>query len=183
MSYHIFLTGSPGIGKTSILLHVAGALRERGVNVGGMISQEARVGTQRIGFRVIDLETGSEGWLAHINQKTGPIVGKYRVNLSDLRMIGVTAILSAIRIADVIIIDEVGPMELYSSDFKDAVKRAMNSTKTIVGTIHYRARDPLISFIKTAHCAHIMEVTAANRQRLHDTIIHLITDPKPELAS
>jgi nucleoside-triphosphatase len=176
----IFLTGSPGIGKTSVLLRVVKALKDRGCNVGGMISQEARTGSTRIGFRLIDLGTGREGWLAHIHQKTGPSIGKYRVNLRDLRTIGVNAILSALRNADVIIIDEIGPMELYSSDFIDAVTRAMKSTKIIIGIIHYRARDPLIFFIKTAQKTRIVEVTSANRQRLHETVLHLITNPNTE---
>lgn len=176
----IFLTGSPGIGKTSVLLRVVKALKIRGYNVGGMISQEVRTGATRIGFRLIDLKTGREGWLAHVHQKTGPSVGKYRVNLRDLRMIGVNAILSAIRHADVIIIDEIGPMELYSSDFIDAVIQAMQSEKIIIGIIHYRARDPLISTIKTAQKKCIVEVTSTNRQQLHETVLHLITNPNTE---
>lgn len=177
MSQCIFLLGRPGVGKTSVLLRVVKELKAMGLNVGGMISQEARRGATRIGFRLIDLETGREGWLAHVHQKTGPSVGKYRVNLRDLQTIGVNAILSAIHNADVVIIDEIGPMELYSSDFKDAVTRAMQSTKTVIGILHYRARDPLISTIKAAPKTHIVEVTSANRQRLHETIVHMITDP------
>ncbi|MPZ05401.1 MAG: AAA family ATPase [Nitrososphaeraceae archaeon] len=43
----IVLTGSPGIGKTTVVLRVAGELKERGVNVGGVISRELRTNNVR----------------------------------------------------------------------------------------------------------------------------------------
>jgi nucleoside-triphosphatase len=174
MSRRIFLTGRPGIGKTSVLLRVIEILKDEDLLVGGMISQEARRGAARVGFRLIDITNGREGWLAHIHQESGPSVGKYRVNLHDLQHIGVQAIQSAIDEADVIIIDEVGPMELFSTAFKEAVTRAIESSKTVIGVLHYRARDPLISTIRTTPHIHIFEVTLTNRQHLHKTIIHMI---------
>jgi nucleoside-triphosphatase len=36
------LTGSPGVGKTTLLLKVVEALRAKGYSVGGMISREVR---------------------------------------------------------------------------------------------------------------------------------------------
>ena len=133
----IFLAGRPGVGKTSVLLRTVKALKAKGLKVGGMISREAREGGKRVGFRIVDVETGREGWLAHVNQKTGPRVGKYRVNLSDLRDVGVDSILREIGNADVVVIDEIGPMELHSSDFKDAVTRALQSNKIIIGIISH----------------------------------------------
>lgn len=170
----VFLTGKPGVGKTSVLLRAVKTLQVRGLKVRGMISREVREGTTRIGFRIIDLETEREGWLAHVNQKTGPHVGKYRVNLKDLRDIGIESILKAIDDADVIVIDEIGPMELHSSLFKDAVIRAIQSKKTIIGSVHFRVRDPLIYTIKTASNIDIFEVTCENRHRLHEVIVEKI---------
>jgi nucleoside-triphosphatase len=174
MNQRIFLTGRPGIGKTSVLLRIIKALKGEGLLVGGMISQEARRGATRVGFRVIDITNGRDGWLAHIHQQSGPSVGKYRVNLYDLQNIGVVAIQSAIDTADVIVIDEVGPMELFSTAFKKAVTRAIHNSKILIGILHYRARDPLISTIRTTPHTHIFEVTLTNRQSLHKTIIRMI---------
>ena len=167
----IFITGRPGIGKTSVLLRVVNALKARGYRVGGMISREVREMGTRVGFEVIDFRTGRKGWLAHITQPTGPRISKYRVNLSDLESIGVNSILEAIKDADVIVIDEVGPMELFSKTFKEAVIKAMESDKAVLGTIHYRARDPLINSIKSREDAEIIEVTYENRGSLHSLIL------------
>ena len=174
MSRHIFLTGRPGIGKTSVLLRVIKILKDEERLVGGMISHEVRQGASRVGFRLIDITNGREGWLAHIHHESGPSVGKYRVNLQDLRNIGVRAISSAIDTSDVIVIDEVGPMELVSTAFKEAVTRAVESPKILIGVLHYSARDPFISTIRTMPHIQIFKVTLTNRQHLHKTIIHMI---------
>lgn len=110
----MLLTGSPGVGKTTVLLKTVEALKAKGYNVGGMISREARVGGTRVGFEILDLTSSKHGWLAHVNQKSGPQVGKYRVNLEDLDEIGAEAIKKAVENFDVVAVDEIGPMELFS---------------------------------------------------------------------
>jgi len=172
----IFLTGRPGVGKTTVLLRIVDELKRRGFSIGGMVSQEAREGGSRIGFKIIDLETGREGWLAHVRQQQGPKVGKYTVCLEDLESVGVTAILNAIRRADVAVIDEVGPMELFSKAFKDGVTEALNSGKTVFGIIHYRAWDPLIEAVKRRGDTKIIEVTLENRERLHELIVQEVSE-------
>jgi len=166
----IFLTGRPGVGKTTVLLKTIEELRDKGFKVGGMATQEVREAGSRIGFKIIDLYTGEEGWLAHVRQPEGPRVSKYRVNLGDLGSIGVNAILKALERADVTVIDEIGPMELFSEAFKEAVMKALESEKPILGTIHYRARDPLIIHIRKRRDAEIIEVREDNRDRLHNLI-------------
>jgi len=167
----IFVTGRPGIGKTSVLLRAVGALKMRGYRVGGMISREVREGGIRVGFEIVDYYTGRRGWLAHVNQPTGPQVSKYRVNLSDLNAIGASSIRSAVVNADIVVVDEIGPMELFSTAFKEAVSQAIKSGKPMLGTIHFKAHDPLITAIKTREDAEILEVTLENRGSLHNLII------------
>lgn len=168
----IFLTGRSGVGKTSVLLKAVEILRAKGYKIGGMVSQEFRKGGVRMGFEIVDLATGMKGWLAHINQMVGPRVGKYRVNLNDLNNIGVSSIIKAVEEADIIIVDEIGPMELFSTDFKNAVIGVINSKKPMIGTIHYRTQDLLINKIKVD--AKIIEVTNENRDFLHTVLINKI---------
>ena len=167
----IFVTGPPGIGKTSVLLRSVNGLKSRGYEIGGMISRDVREGGVRVGFEIMDFSTGQRGWLAHINQPTGPKISKYRVNLTDLEAIGVSSILDAIRNADIIIVDEIGPMELFSSGFKDAVIQAVESDKPVLGTIHFGLRNSFVSGLKNREDAEIFEVTYENRETLHNLII------------
>lgn len=178
----IFVTGSPSIGKTSVLLRSVNGLKNRGYEIGGMISCDVREGGVRVGFEIMDFSTGQRGWLAHINQPTGPKISKYRVNLTDLEAIGVSSILDAIRNADIIIVDEIGPMELFSSAFRDVVVQAVESDKPVLGTVHFGLRDPLVNNIKNREDAEIFEVTYENRETLHNLIIDKVVQSLQKLS-
>jgi nucleoside-triphosphatase len=170
----LLLTGAPGIGKTTVLIKTVGALKAKGIRVGGMASCEARDGTVRVGFEIIDLASGRQGWLAHINQKSGPQVGKYHVNIDDLNDIGAKAITQAIEKSDVIAIDEIGPMELYSQQFKTTVKQAVESKKPLLAVIHAKAQDTLILQTKQRTDSEVFNVTIANRETLPQELIKAI---------
>jgi nucleoside-triphosphatase len=166
----LLVTGAPGTGKTTVLSRTVELLKAKSVSVGGMISREAKDSCSRLGFEVIDLNSGKHGWLAHVNQKTGPQVGKYRVNLSDLEKIGVKAITEATQKYDVIVIDEIGPMELFSVKFKQAVQAAFGSSKLVLAVVHAKAKDPLISEAKGLPDAELFTVTVENREGLPQLI-------------
>jgi len=165
------LTGSPSVGKTTVLLKVAEALKSMGYSVGGMISREVRFCGKRVGFEILDLTNSNHGWLAHVNQPTGPRVGKYRVNLRDLNSVGVEAILKAVEECDVICIDEIGPMELFSERFKETVKRAVDCGKLVVGVIHWKATDRLVEEVKRRDDVEVVDVTFENRNRLQKSVV------------
>jgi nucleoside-triphosphatase len=167
----LLLTGSPGVGKSTALLHIVEALRARGYRVGGMISREVRSSSMRFGFEILDLSSGRRGWLARVNEPVGPQVGRYRVNLRDLDEVGVQAILRAVESSDVVAIDEVGPMELLSEGFQNAVRRAVESRKLVVGVIHWKARNKLIDDVKSHTDAQIFVVEAENRERLLEAVV------------
>lgn len=156
-------------------MRVADALKAKGYKIGGMTSKEQREGEARVGFLIQDESTGKQGWLAHVNQQNGPRIGKYGVNLGDLENIGAKAIREATKTADIIIIDEIGPMELHSQAFRQAVQEAMDSSKPIIATIHYKATDAFVRSIKTRPDSELIEVTLQNRANLHNLIIEKIT--------
>lgn len=172
----MFLTGSPGVGKTTVLLRVVEGLRANGYRVGGMISREVRGCGGRVGFEILDLGSGKRGWLAHVNQRFGPRIGKYRVNLGDLEDVGVSAILDGILNCDLIVVDEIGPMELFSARFKEAVRKAVESGKLVIGVAHWRARDGLIDEVKARTDAEVMTVTFENRDKSHETLIAMAVE-------
>ncbi len=178
----IFVTGPPSVGKTSVLLRSANGLKNRGYLIGGMISREVREGGVRVGFEIMDFSTGQRGWLAHVNQPAGPKVSKYRVNLTDLGAIGVGSILDAIRNADMVIVDEIGPMELFSSAFRDAVVQAVESNKPFLGTIHFGLKDSFVNSLKEREDAEIFEVTYENRETLHNLIIERVVHSLQKLS-
>jgi nucleoside-triphosphatase len=162
----LLLTGAPGIGKTTVLIKAVDALKAEGISVGGMVSRETREGNTRVGFEIIDLAKGKKGWLAHVNQKTGPQVGKYHVNTIDLENIGVQAIVDATEKSYAIAIDEIGPMELFSQEFKQAVKKALESGKPMLVVVHAKARDPLITYAMQRDNSELFTIKLVNRESL-----------------
>jgi len=172
----LLLTGVPGVGKTTVLIKAVDALKAQGVSVGGMISREVREGNVRIGFEIIDLTNSKHGWLAHVNQRTGPQIGKYHVNMEDLEKIGAKAIAEAVEKCDAVAIDEIGPMELFSQKFKQAVKQALESRKLVLAVVHAKAKDPLISEAKRREDAEVFTVTLSNRDNLSEELKKKVLD-------
>ncbi|MCX8183810.1 MAG: NTPase [Crenarchaeota archaeon] len=168
----ILVTGRPGIGKTTLVSKVAQGLREKGVSVGGMITYETREKGVRTGFLVEDLKTGLTGLMASVNYGSGPRVGKYVVSLAELERVGVKAIRNAVASDEVVIIDEIGPMELYSEAFRKTVSEAFSSAKSIVATIHHRASQNSFckSILSTSRVSTFV-VTLENRDVLPKTIL------------
>ncbi len=166
----LLITGNPGVGKTTVLVKTVEILKSKSHSVGGMMSREVRKKETRVGFEILDLQTHKRGWLAHVGQKTGPQIGKYQVDLNDLETIGANAILDAVENSEIIAIDEIGPMELFSEGFKKAVREALESNKTIIAVVHARANDKILREAKSREDAEIFTVTTENRDRLSEKI-------------
>jgi len=165
------LTGSPGVGKTTVLVRVVEGLKSKGYCVGGMFSREVRSEGSRIGFEIRNLANNQYGWLAQVDQKEGPQVGKYRVNLLDLDGVGATAIAEAVNACEAIAVDEIGPMELFSNRFKEAVTMAFQSKKLVIATVHWRERGFLNSLLDKINVVEWFEVSMGNRELLHELIL------------
>jgi nucleoside-triphosphatase len=143
-----------------------------------MVTEETREAGSRTGFSVEDLMTGARGVLADLSHGEGPHVGKYSVNTRDLEQIGAEAVRQAINKVDVILIDELGPMELYSQFFIQSVESALGSPKHLIGTIHKRARHPLVVKVKSNPKFAVLEVTHDNRDELPKNITRRIIESK-----
>ncbi|MGC8831625.1 MAG: NTPase [Thermoproteota archaeon] len=167
----ILLTGRPGIGKTTVVSKIFKSLRGRGIAVGGMITYEVREKDVRTGFMVEDLKTGLKGIMASVSQSPGPRVGKYVVNVAEIERVGVKAVENALASDEVIVIDEIGPMELYSNAFKTIVSKTFSSPKNIVATIHYKAsQNPFCKSILSTPSVKTYVVNIENRGLLPNII-------------
>lgn len=167
----VFITGPPRCGKTTVVKRVVSLLQDGGLAAEGMVTTEIESSGKRLGFEVSNIQGNLKGTLARVDTLGKPRLGKYVININELDHIGVASIDKAIQRADVVVIDEVGPMELCSKAFRDAVQRAMNSGKSIIGTIHCIAKDPLILEIKARRDVEIIELGPKNREDLAREIL------------
>lgn len=170
MSKVVLLTGRPGIGKTTLLRRLVARLPYR---VGGFFTQEIRVDNRRVGFQITNFR-GDTGILAHVDIPGRRRVGKYGVDVETLDRIGVRAIREALHHAEYVVIDEIGKMEMFSSEFRSAVEEALESEKVIVATIIRRSH-PWADRIKRRPGVVLLEVDRENRDVLVDRLVELLS--------
>ena len=167
MGNNILLTGPPGVGKTTLIRRVIDRLD---TDAGGFYTTEMRdtVSDRRIGFRIHTLE-GRTAILASVDIEGQPRISKYGVDIAAVDEVAVSSVRSAIRNTGLVVIDEIGPMELLSDAFRDAVREALDSDVPVLGTIVQRSR-PFTDQIKTRADVILIEVSYENRDELEAEI-------------
>jgi nucleoside-triphosphatase len=161
MKKKILLTGRPGCGKTTLIKRVAKNLAQRAA---GFYTEEIRDRGVRVGFRLVTLE-GNDAVLAHLDFKTPERLGKYGLDLSVLEIVAVPAVRDAVHAGRLVVIDEIGPMEIRSAIFRDAVNEALDSKVPLLATIFARSL-PFTNAIKLRSDVLLIEVRPNNRDRL-----------------
>jgi nucleoside-triphosphatase len=99
---------------------------------------------------------------------------KFGVDLTVLESIGVKALADAEEKADVIIVDEVGKLEVESEKFVDEVKNVLDLDKPVILTLHKKSRNPLLQDIRKRDDIRILEVTPINRNLLPYKVMKLM---------
>jgi len=92
-------------------------------------------------------------------------VGKYGVDVRGFEEAVVPEIEAAIAGGRLVVMDEIGKMELFSERFRDAVRRALDSAAPVLGTI-LSGPHPFADEIRKRREVSIIEVTFENRDRL-----------------
>lgn len=162
----LFITGKPGVGKLTVVQRALLLLTGSGYKAGGIVCPEIRVARHRVGFEIVDLATGRRGTLSHVHGTVGPRVGRYRVNVSELTEVTVGAFKRALKASDVVVVDEIGPMELTSDEFIDAVHRVLQEPIPLLAILHWHMRHPLIRMARASPDHVTFEVTLENRDAL-----------------
>lgn len=159
----ILLEGRPGAGKTTVAQRLAELLREQGAQVGGFVTAEIRERNRRVGFAV-ETFNGERATLAHVSLPGPPRVSRYGVDLEAFERVALPA-LDAAQDADVVVLDELGKMELASTRFCEAVLALFDSGPPIVATAHV-FRHPVTDAVKQRRDVERVRVTKAARDDL-----------------
>lgn len=128
----LFVTGDPGCGKTTVVRTVVRTL-EGSVAMRGFFTEEAREYGRRTGFMGRTLD-GHSFRLADRATKGDLRVGPYGVELEGLETVGLAS-LEPRSDTRLIVIDEVGKMELLSRPFREHVERLLEHDVTVLATI------------------------------------------------
>ncbi|XP_031833774.1 cancer-related nucleoside-triphosphatase homolog [Nomia melanderi] len=185
----VLLTGPPGIGKTTICKKINSMLKERAYKVDGFYTEEVRNKSgNRIGFDVVLVNRSEKkSTLARAenilnqSQHTKHKVGKkYHVFLNDFEA-AVLPIFDSN--ADILIIDEIGKMELFSQKFHEKVLKVFSETTNdsfVIATIPEMHRVPqkyssLFKHFQADKKSKIITVNHQNRDSLVEEIFHFLS--------
>lgn len=165
---NILIQGPPRIGKTTVIIKLAKLLK----NPAGFYTEEIREEGKRVGFCVRNFQ-GEKGILAHQSYKSKYRVGKYRVNVEDFERVALPALERGLKESAVLLIDEIGKMEMFSTKFREKVKSVLESPLPVVATIPEKPTPQIKEVLKNQKFRTI-KITTANRDSLPLLILNLL---------
>lgn len=169
----IFITGEPGVGKTTLIKKIVQKLGDKAY---GFWTEEVRdrKTKRRTGFKVVTTE-GREVLFASKTFTSKHLVGSYGVNVKRFEDV-VIPLLERYEKDKVLVIDEIGKMELFSKRFGDIVRElAHDPTVTMVATLPIRDVHPLVRELRKLPGAVLIELTRNNREGMDEEIMKLLT--------
>jgi nucleoside-triphosphatase len=164
----VAITGRPGVGKTTLIERVLAAVH---ADAGGFLTREVRKCGHRVGFALIDLATGDERMFAHVGSGSDK-VGRYAVDSGVIEEVGVPAILDAVARRELVVIDEIAPMELRAPSFVAAVERALASDRALLISTHAHATEPIADRVRQE--LNLVRVRLGNRDALVEQVVALL---------
>ena len=169
----ILLSGRPGCGKTTLVKRLVNHLAQ---SAGGFYTEEIRDRGTRVGFKIATLD-GDEVVFAHVEIESSARLGKYWLDLPALEAVGVRAVREAVQRGRLVVIDEIGPMEIRSPVFRDTLKEALDSKAPLLATIFARSL-PFTDMIKSRDDVVVIEVRPDNRERLVSELVEKLREEK-----
>jgi nucleoside-triphosphatase THEP1 len=156
------VTGMPSSGKSTFMQRLLELLWQNRIDAGGIVTEERR-GTdhKRTGFVAISHSTKFEPESCEIAAlKTQVACGRhgnympfkntpYAVNIANIRQFVIPDLQRACIEEDIIVVDEIGGMQLFCRDFEREVNNILlNLQKPVIFSVPWHSNHPLVSQIK-----------------------------------
>lgn len=163
MTNNFFITGPVKSGKTTVLYELVKELRKKGFIVGGFISPEETHHGTREGFYIEDIETEGIANLASIGGN-GPKSGKYNVNVKEFEALALKSMKNPEKY-DLLVIDEIGKMEMMSTRFQDTLADILEKEIPVVASLHG-------SYVNTYEIfGRLYRLTDSNRGQVYSSVL------------
>jgi nucleoside-triphosphatase len=160
----LLVTGAPHVGKSTLLKKVVHVVENRH----GFITNEVTEHGQRTGFELCS-SLGDITLLASVNSASPIRVSRYGVQVDALN--DFIARLPEPSDKDLIYIDEIGQMELFSGHFKELVRKYLDSSNPFLGTLTTVYEDEFTAELLARPDITVLRITEQNRDALAAEII------------
>lgn len=176
MSNKILITGLPGCGKSTLISRIIDYYTKHNFIIHGFITPEVREHDKRIGFDIIDIFSGEKSQLARVGKfNTKYRLGKYNIFIDKFdKFMEKTLNLEKTQF-DLIIIDEIGKMELFSEGFQEIIKRIFNTDISIIATIGLNLRHSLKNYLLDIPSVHLLKLNPQNFNLIFKEVISVIS--------
>jgi len=143
----LLVVGEPGSGKTSWCREYIDERRKCGSSIGGILCPAIEKQGQRIGSNALDLLTGLQVPFARLSRlrrsKGSEVVGDYTISRRGI-LFGCATIEKAVKNkCDLVVIDEVGPLELSGKGLMPAVELALASAMHLLLVVRSSLKEAL----------------------------------------
>jgi len=168
----ILLTGQPGCGKTTIIKRAIAKLNRPYC---GFCTSEIRDSGERLGFAIDTLsEPRRSGILAHVDMKAAQRVGKYGVNIEEFERLAVPELIEGLSKGILLVIDEIGKMELFSTTFRQLAEKALSGDSDVLASIMLGPH-PFCDRLKKLPGIRLKRIDRGNREAVLDEVLELLS--------
>jgi len=167
----LLVVGESGSGKTSWCREYIDWRRKSGSSVGGILSPAIGKQGQRVGSNALDLLTGQEIPFARLSRyksfQGGEKIGDYTISRDGI-LFACGAIKRAVESrCDLVVIDEVGPLELSGKGLMPAVELAFTSASDVLIVVRSSLKEALQKHFSKCQFTVIVDLTQASLTMSH----------------
>ncbi|WP_313897724.1 nucleoside-triphosphatase [Bacillus litorisediminis] len=153
------LTGKPRMGKTTIIKKL---INEIGPDIcGGFYTEEITNSNDRVGFRCVSIN-GESVEIANVESRSKTRIGRYGIDIEKFEVFAIKILQEALRSKKIIVMDEIGFMQMLSSSFQKIVREIVLDQNIVLGTIPLDSH-PEIDKIKYLKEVELISINEFNR--------------------
>ena len=123
------VTGSIGEGKTTQIKNIVETLKNQNISIGGIFSPRIEENGNTTGYDIVDITTNERSaFLRTTKDQKSPKIGRYSI-LAEGMQKGHKALNNSLNNNQVIVIDEVGKLELSNEGWSENINYLLNGKK------------------------------------------------------
>jgi nucleoside-triphosphatase len=175
MKPKILIIGPPQSGKSTLISKLIEYYSKKQISIYGFLTPEVREGSRRIGFDVEEISSKDRDKLARVDSTNSEYrLGRYSVYIK--RFDAIISKLEKVQIQeeDMIVIDEIGKMELFSTKFQDYIKKIFLLKVPIIATIGLTVNHPIKEYLLHLPDVNLFNLNHDSFQIIYQSILSII---------